>query len=402
MADFQHFCSDIFAPLYRVDQRQAGETYLHGLLHCAGRKSIRSLAAAAPAPGRSEQSLQQFIGQSPWDPEPIRQRILANLIGAVQPLAWVVQEVAFPKHGRYSAAVDRQYVRSMGRVCNCQLAISVVLTDAEFSVPVNWRLMVPDSWARDEERRARARMPECEHPRPYWQYQIEVLDDMAREWGLLSAPVLIDARNRAEVEAFLDALDQRRHPYVVQVSPSFAAAYDGPQVRPFQHGIGLSRNGTAGCAPACAPVDDLVRKCPNPVRNTVDWQHEDGGVLRSQFIRLPIRPAPVDATGPRPPVGAPPRLLVSEWPFGKNRPVDYWVTNVTDRPLGELVALAKHQLCVGPRIEQLGDRFGLRDYEGRTFAGWHHHVTLATAAFAYHVLERIALSDRRAEVVHAA
>src|SRR5690242_8748507 len=120
---FKEFCGDIFSSLSRTDQRNAGETYLYGLLNCSGRKSIRRLAATSP--GRSEQSLQQFINQSPWDHEPIRHRLMTHLVRTVRPTAWAIEEVAFPKHGHYSAAVERQYVRSLGRVANCQLAIAV-------------------------------------------------------------------------------------------------------------------------------------------------------------------------------------------------------------------------------------------------------------------------------------
>src|SRR3989442_1722136 len=100
MNEFKEFCSDVFATLGRTDQRQAAETYLYGLLNCSGRKSIRRLVATAP--GRSEQSLQQFINQSPWDPEPIRQRLLTHLTGQLRPTAWVIEKVPFPKHGHYS------------------------------------------------------------------------------------------------------------------------------------------------------------------------------------------------------------------------------------------------------------------------------------------------------------
>src|SRR5215208_6524002 len=116
---FREYCDELFSTLYRVDQRRAGEGYLHGLLNCPGRKSVRQLAAILA--DRSEQSLQQFISHSPWNPEPLRRRLLSMASDLLQPTAWVLQEVAFPKHGRYSAAVERQYVRSMGKVCNCQL-----------------------------------------------------------------------------------------------------------------------------------------------------------------------------------------------------------------------------------------------------------------------------------------
>jgi hypothetical protein len=103
-------------------------------------------------------------------------------------------------------------------------------------------------------------------------------------------------------------------------------------------------------------------------------------------MQLPVRPLSADSARTRPsPVGGDRRAIV-EWPAGKPQPRGYWITNLTDRSLVDIVSLAKLSLQVGPRIEQFARQFGLRDYEGRTFAGWHHHVTLATAAYVFHVL----------------
>jgi SRSO17 transposase len=383
MEGFGEFCCDVFATLRRVDQRHAAETYLYGLLNCTGRKSIRRLAAAAP--GRSEQSLQQFINQSPWDPEPVRQRLMMHLVRSLRPTAWAIEEIAFLKNGRYSAAVDRQYVRSLGRVRNCQLAISVVLVAGQTTVPVNWRLLVPEVWGRDKERRARARMPDHELPRPYWQYHLEVLDDMALEWGMPAAPTLVDTRQRGSVDAFLGALELRRQSYLARVSPSLTVGYGKPQPRPTRGGVGSVNGSGPSSRSWWGTASELITKAENLSRETVEWHsHENGGVLRSQFVRVPVHLQGTDDGE-----GRSPRLLVAEWPLSKPRPRGFWVTNIVDVPLAELVTLAKQQELIGPRIEDFAGRYGLRDYEGRTFAGWHHHVTLASAAGTFHVLKRL-------------
>ncbi|MEU8261559.1 IS701 family transposase [Micromonospora sp. NPDC048999] len=382
--DFREFCADVFGTLGRTDQRQAAETYLYGLLNCTGRKSIRRLVAAAP--GRSEQSLQQFINQSPWDPEPIRERLMYRLAKAVRPTAWVIEEVHFPKHGQYSAAVERQYVQSLGRVRNCQLAITVTLTAGRITVPVNWRLIVPDSWGRDHERRTRARMPSHELPRPYWQYHLEVLDDMALEWGMPVAPVVVDTSNRGNVEAFLGALELRRQPYLAQVASTFLVAYDQP-ARANHPSWGASpANGSAPTWQGTA--GDLIARTGHVTRDTVEWRNSEiDSVMRSQFLQVPVRSSvPGRGAGASStPTGA--RTLIAEWPLGKPGPRNYWITNMTDPPLPELVELAKLRELATPRIEEFAGTYGLRDYEGRTFAGWHHHVTLATAAYIYCLLD---------------
>ena len=372
---FREFCDDIFGTLYRSDQRRVGETYLRGLLDCPGRKSIRRMASTTLGQ-HSEQSLQQFVNQSPWDHEPIRQRVMNRLIQSLRPTAWVFEEVAFPKHGRYSAAVDRQYVRSMEKVCNCQLAVVVTLTSDQYSVPVNWRLTVPESWGQDAERRARARVPEHERPRPYWNYQIEMLDDMALDWGMPAAPIIVDVRQQANVEGLLSALESRGLPYLAQVSGSLHVRYErhtgaapvGSRVPPWQ--------GTVG---------DLVRRMDNTARMTISWVGTDDGLTRrSQFFQVPVRLPSNCPPGTQPAE----RQLIAEWPLTKPQPRGYWITN-TDRPLADLVPLSRLRQRVAARIEEFAERFGLRDYEGRTFAGWHHHVTLATAAYTFCVLDEM-------------
>lgn len=396
MDQFKSYCTDIFAALNRIDQRRAAESYVYGLLRCPGRKSIRRLAAVAP--GRNEQSLQQFVNQSPWDPEPIRQRVTRLLTGQLQPVGWALEEVAFPKNGRYSAAVDRQYVRSLGRVCNCQLAVAVVLVAEQISIPVNWRLLIPESWGADQERRSRARMPDRELPRPYWQYHIEVLDDMALEWGLPYAPILVDTRQRTGVEAFLTALELRRQAYVAQISPSLLVGCERRQPRagpqPIGTGNGAARRGGGAARrepPWWGPAAALIDKTANLVRETVEWRTDQhNGALRSQFVTVPVLlsgDTPGSGNGSGPAVHR--RLLIAEWPLSKPQPLGFWITNLVDEKLTELVQLAKRREGVSPRIERFANEFGLRDYEGRTFVGWHHHVTLASAAGAYHqVLEQ--------------
>jgi hypothetical protein len=123
-------------------------------------------------------------------------------------------------------------------------------------------------------------------------------------------------------------------------------------------------------------------------RTTVGWRDvNETLVRRSQFLQVPVG-APGE--GPARPVGPlPPRRLLVEWPLSKPQPRGYWVTNINDYTLAEVVSLAKLRQRVGPRIEELAGRFGLRDYEGRTFAGWHRHVTLATAAHIFDVLSSL-------------
>lgn len=388
---FRDFCGDIFQSLHRADQRRAGETYLNGLLKCDGRKSIRRMATMTPGQ-RSEQSLQQFINQSPWDYRPIRERLLNRLGQAIKPTAWVIGEMAFPKHGRYSAAVQRQYVRSEQRVTNCQLSAVAILASDRFSIPVNWRLILPEPWGADEDRRSRARLPDNERPRPYWQYQMETIDDMTLDWGMSPAPIVVDARQSTTVDALLSALSDRGLAHAVQVGPNIQVGYSPDQPR------------LAGGQPVLRPgprpslwrgnVGELLQRLPNAARATVSWP--DGNeehTHRSQFLSLPIqlaRPRPDRSAAPQPDYH-----LIVEWPFGKIQPRGFWITDIDDRSLADLIAVVKLPPLVNTRLEDFAGRFGLRDYEGRTFAGWHHHVTLVSAAYIFSLLDSELVADGR-------
>lgn len=377
MDPLKDYCSDIFASMYRADQRRAGEAYLRGLLSNGGRKSVCRHAAAAS--GRSVQSLQQFLSQSPWDPVPIRRRLLTQLVASQHPLACVIEEVAFPKHGRHSVAVERQYARSLGRVYNCQLAIVAALTCTRFSVPVDWRLIVPDSWGVDRQRRARARMPDHELPRPYHQYLTEAMDDLVGEQGALPIPLVGDISHQPGAEALFDALQWRHQAYLLQVSPSLSVSYHRPLVQ---------RSGPASPATVWrGMVEDLVALTVNHPRRTVEWRADDLSG-RSQFLWLPVR-LNLGPARSQPRTQPHPDMLLCEWPADSQRPRGWWLTNLADRRLADVVMLAKLGAAAGPRLEQLAGACGLRGYEGRTFAGWHHHLTLVAAACTYRVLERL-------------
>jgi len=330
---------------------------------------------------QSEQSLQQFVNQSPWDHQPIRERVLRRLTEALRPEAWVISEMAFPKNGRYSAAVHRQFVRAEQRVTNCQLATVAVLSTEQYSVPVNWRLVLPEPWREDLERRTRARLPGHELPRPYWQYQVETIDDMILDWGLPPAPVVVDAVQLATVEPLISALSDRKLPYLIQVGPNLPVRYapGRPRLaggRPvMQPGIRQQPwHGTAG---------DLIHRFHDQPRSTVSW-HDDGGTHRSQFLTAPIM-RPSAAGDP----GAVEHQLFVHWPHNRPKPQGYWITNLNDTELSDVVGLTHLPAKAHHRLEDIAARFGLRDYEGRTFSGWHHHVTLVAAAYIFTLLDAL-------------
>src|SRR6266700_7482661 len=391
------FAEDVFASMPRTDQRQRGESYLRGLLLDGKRKSIEPMAArlaAADTDGQGEgvrdleQALQQFVNQSPWDPVPVRHRLAERMTAAIRPAAWVIDDTAFPKFGRHSVGVAPQYCGALGKVANCQVGVSVHAATDQASCPLDWRLFLPEEWDHDAQRRRKAHLPADQHHRPKWQLALDMLDELAA-WGL-AAPVILADAAYGEVNQFRLGLEQRELAYLVQV-PGTISAYPQdvvPQTVPY---AGRGRPPVARYRQRRSSLRALVLAAGERAARTVTWrQGADGQPLGSGFVAQRVRPAGVRlrrATGGG---ELAVRWLLAEWPPGEPAPVAYRLASLpADTPLEQLVGLAKLRWRVEHDYRELKDALGLDHFEGRSFKGWHHHVTLVSAAHAFVSLERL-------------
>src|SRR4051812_28209906 len=152
------FAGEMFESMARRDQRRWGEVYLRGLMLDGKRKSIEPMAARLE--DGDEQCLQQFVNQSPWDWLAVRRALARRMSAEIAPVAWVIDDTGFPKQGKMSVGVARQYCGALGKVGNCQLGVSISAVTAQASCPIDWRLFVPAAWDEPDEfnqqRRARA------------------------------------------------------------------------------------------------------------------------------------------------------------------------------------------------------------------------------------------------------
>jgi SRSO17 transposase len=388
------FAQDVFASIPRKDQRRWGQTYLRGLLLDGKRKSIEPMAArlARGDPATDayalEQALQQFVNQSPWDPTPVRRRLAERMTTALAPDAWVVDDTAFPKFGRHSVGVAPQYCGALGKVANCQVGVSVHAVTEQASCPIDWRLFLPEEWDHDAQRRRKAHVPDDAHHRPKWQLALDMLGELAG-WGLVPPVVLADAAY-GEVAEFRLGLEQRELAYVVQV-PATISAYlpdVAPELVPY---TGRGRPPVARYRQPRSWLRQLVLDVGEQTATTVAWrQGADGQELASRFVVLRVRPAGVRlrraARGGQLPV----RWLLAEWPAGEPEPIKYWLANLPDdTSMVELVRLAKLRWRVEHDDRELKDALGLDHFEGRSWPGWHHHVTLVSVAHAFVTLQRL-------------
>jgi SRSO17 transposase len=391
----EEFAAEMFAPLARRDQRDKGATYVRGLLLDGRRKSMQPMAERL---GVDEQGLQQFITSSTWAVEPVRQRLARRAIGVIAPEAWVVDDTGFPKDGTASPGVARQYSGSLGKVGNCQVGVSICAVTDFASCPLNWRLFLPPGWddreaatpqdaAAIRSRRARAAIADEQRHRAKWRLALDMLDELAGE-GLAPPVVVADAGygNNADFRAGIDA---RGWCYIVAVNGDLTAfpAEAVPQVKPYsgrgRHPLPRYRTRPVGLrAHVLAAGRDAVRQ--------VTWRTGSRGPMTSSFLALRVRPAGRRPTGRRAADGSLPAVwLLAEWPTEAAEPTDYWLASLPeDTPLAELVRLAKIRWRIEHDYRELKTGLGLDHFEGRTWAGWHRHVTLVTAAQLFLTLLR--------------
>jgi len=186
-----HFLGDLLEPMGRSERRHWAQVYIQGLLLDGERKSIEPLAARIP--GADVQALRQFVGQSPWAVEKVQQglaRKMVDLLSEAQ--VWIIEETAFPKAGAHSVGVARQYCGTLGKVANCQVAVSLHWSGAEASCPLQWRLYLPQVWFEDRTRAEEVRLPPGAVYRSKTELALELIDQ-ALAWELPALPVVADS-----------------------------------------------------------------------------------------------------------------------------------------------------------------------------------------------------------------
>jgi SRSO17 transposase len=422
----EEFASDVFEGFSRSDQRATGLRYLRGLMLDGKRKSMQPMAERL---GIDYQQFQQFLTSSTWDYVPVRRRLAGMVIDLIDPQAWVVDDTGFAKNGTASPGVARQYSGTLGKVGNCQVAVSVhAVTDTASGV-LGWRLFLPEkTWdeqsvpavppgsEHDQERaeaeqkaaairarRARAKIPDAERHRPKWQMALELIDENI-SWGH-RPPVLAGDAGYGDTTEFRTALTERDIPYVLAVKAT-TSAYP-------THAVPLTPPATGRRGRPAVPAypdepDNLktlalqaISDDPTILRE-VTWRHgtrtspdNRAAAMTSHFAALRIRPA--NRTITRADDGSLPDCwLIIEWPSDKDEPTDYWLSTLPDdTPLKTLVQLAKIRWRIEHDYREIKDGLGLDHFEGRTFTGWHRHATLVTAAQLF--LTRLRLINPKAD-----
>ncbi|MER6162964.1 IS701 family transposase [Streptomyces sp. NPDC001868] len=397
----------MFEPFARADQRRWGEVYLRGLLLDGRRKSVEPMAARLGEDG-NRQALAHFITTSPWDAAHVRARLAWRMQQVIRPTALIVDDTGFLKDGDASACVARQYTGTAGKVTNCQAGVSLHLASDDASAAVGWRLFLPESWdpaspkadPAKVARRTKCGIPEEVGHVEKWQLALDMIDE-TRSWGI-EVPLVVADGGYGDAAAFRLGLEERGLDYVVGISTTTTAQPEEARPRIPPYGGRGPRPQPVYPEPAQA-VKKLVIAAGKRAAKPVQWREGSRpgsgrtGVKRmySRFVALRIRPAGREirkaADGPELPV----RWLLAEWPATEPEPVQFWLSSLpADTPLATLVRTAKLRWRIEHDYREMKQVLGLAHFEGRTWRGWHHHVTLVSAAHAFCTLQRITRSPK--------
>ena len=369
------------------------KSYCTGLLLPGERKSVEPMAARLCPDNvrQTHQSLHHVVAHAPWSDEDILEAVRQYVLSAMQkqaPIAaWVVDDTGFVKKGTHSVGVTRQYCGQVGKQENCRVAVSLSISTAQASLPIAWRLYLPQVWAHDKERRRATGVPE-ETP---FQTKPEIALQQigaAVEREIPQAPVLADAAYGTETK-FREGVTALGLTYVVGIQSSVTAWKPGEGPLPKRTGKGNGRPPKLlQRDPRHAPVSvkKLALTLPPRMWREVRWREGTRHPLRSRFAALRVRPAHRDYWRSEP---RPEEWLLVEWPKEESEPIKYWFSTLpADVPLQDLVRLAKQRWIIERDYQELKQELGLGHYEGRGWRGFHHHATLCIAAYGFLVAER--------------
>ncbi len=366
-------------------QRENAERYVRGLLQAGPRKSLEPLVERL-AGEADYQSLQQFLADSPWDSQRVIQAVAERVCPVVDAEAWVLDDTGFPKDGKRSPGVKRQYSGTLGKIGNCQIGVSLHAVSEDATLPLGWELYLPEDWCEDPERRRKAKIPE--HVVFQTKPQLgQALIERASTLEIDRAPVLGDAAY-GENTRLRTALEGGGFAYVLSIDPDMSIFQAGTVFA-----VPERSRGARGPAPRAlrsedkpVSVEQFAHSLTDEDFQTVSFRGKGKKRLRSRFAFQRItaaHPVTRDNQAPRE------EWLIIEWPEGRDAPIDYWISNLpADTKPERLARLARLRWMIELDYRQLKGQLGLDHYEGRSYPGWYHHTALVTAAHAFLTLER--------------
>jgi SRSO17 transposase len=354
-------------------QRASFALYALGLLSDGERKSLEPIAARACAdPARTHavhEQLIHFLADSPWKDEPIRQYAAHHAVQAMQTQGaiqtWIIDDTGFIKQGTQSPGVQRQYTGSAGKTTNCQVGVSLVLATEHAHVATDFRLYLPESWIADRERCRRAHIPDDIDYEPKWALALSMIEGALRA-DLPKGVVLADADYGTKT-VFRDTLHLLGLSYAVGVQGANKLCV-------------IDADGTLS---ERMSIEDVGASLRSKLR-TVRWREGTKATLSSRFARVRVVVDREDGQA------RDPEWLLVEWPLGESAPTKFVLSSLpVAMSCKQLVRIVKSRWRIERSYEDLKGELGLDHYEGRSFVGWHHHVSVVLACYAFLVAQHV-------------
>src|ERR1700736_6861114 len=372
---FSAFVEGLVSVIGHADRARPLFDYCIGLIMPGERKSVEPMAAVT-APDRTaaqHQSLLHFVGESPWSDDVILSKVREMVQPAIERggaiEAWIIDDTGFPKKGKHSVGVARQYCGQLGKQDNCQVAVSISLANEQFSLPVRYQLYLPQSWADDPVRRGQCKVPEAIEFATKPAIALQLLESMGPREAMPEL-VVADA-GYGSGTTFREQLTAMGFTYVVGVTGTVS-------LRP------------EGQAPLQAK--ELAMQLPSRRFRTLTWREGTNRALSSRFAAIRVHCASREA---QPGDAAEEQWLLIEWPKGEVEPTRYFLSTLpAATPIKELVRLAKLRWRIERDYQELKQELGLGHFEGRSWRGFHHHATLCIATYGFLVTERLAVQKK--------
>jgi SRSO17 transposase len=399
--EFEAYLQHLAQGLGHADRHAGLKGYCAGLVMPLTRKSVEPMAAHLDPLHASarHQSLHHFVAKAQWSDTAVMQRVrewvlplLAEHAASEAGVYWIIDDTGFPKKGRHSVGVARQYCGQLGKQDNCQVAVSLSLATQRGSLPLAYQLYLPKEWADDPVRRHKTGIPDevvfATKPQIALAQLRQAIDS-----GIVPGVVLADAGYGDET-AFRDGLTELGLLYAVGVRPGTSVWAPGVTPLPPKPWSGrgkpakLLRRGP-GHEPVA--VKALAMGLPDSAYQSVTWREGSNAVLQSRFAAVRVRPAHRDhwSTEQRPE-----EWLLIEWPKADAEPLKYFLSTApADATIEQLVFVTKMRWRIERDYQDLKQEFGLGHYEGRGWRGFHHHATLSIAAYGFLMARRLSMGS---------
>jgi SRSO17 transposase len=386
------FGTTIGQELHDKRQRASFAAYALGILGDGDRKSCEPIAArnaGEPVSARrTHERLLHFLARSQWEDGPVRLAAARYAIAALEERSpvttWIVDDTGFPKQGKHSVGVQRQYTGTLGKVGNCQVGVSLSIATREEHLPIDFALYLPESWTNDPARRDKAHIPD----NLVFQTKVELAIDMIERAvadGIPGEIVLADSFYGMS-PLFREAVRAAGLDYGVAVQCSTKIWTLDARGR---------RRGEATRA------DKLAAEIGRKAFRRVTWRDGTKGKMSSRFWMSRVKVEQDDglSTAEREPV-----WMIVEWPEHEATPQKFVLTTLPRRMTKkQIVRIVMERWRTEQAYSELKGELGLDHFEGRSFPGWHHHVTVVLCCYAFVVAERVrrfppsaAPADRRA------